>query len=57
MCRYDRILVMDGGTVAEYDSPLDLFDNGGIFRGMCDRSSIARDQVYEQCKGLRVQDG
>ncbi|KAJ8608779.1 hypothetical protein MRB53_039464 [Persea americana] len=43
---YDRILVMDAGNVAELDSPLALFDKGGIFRGMCDRSGIRREEFF-----------
>jgi ATP-binding cassette subfamily C (CFTR/MRP) protein 1 len=45
---YDRICVMDAGTIAELDSPLRLFDAGGIFRGMCDRSGIRRDDFFEK---------
>ena len=37
---YDKICVMDKGRVAEFDTPKALFDSGGIFRSMCDRSSI-----------------
>lgn len=40
---YDRVVVMDAGGVAEADSPLALFDAGGIFRGMCERSGIRRE--------------
>jgi ATP-binding cassette subfamily C (CFTR/MRP) protein 1 len=40
---YDRICVMDAGRIAELDTPLALFDKGGIFRGMCDRSGIRRE--------------
>jgi len=40
---YDRIIVMDQGGIAEVDTPLNLFDLGGIFRGMCDRSGIRRE--------------
>ncbi|KAF2157253.1 ABC multidrug transporter [Myriangium duriaei CBS 260.36] len=53
---YDRTLVMEGGQVAEYDSPLNLFDNGGIFRGMCDRSGITRDHIMSQREELRLTD-
>ncbi|EPQ29164.1 uncharacterized protein PFL1_03451 [Pseudozyma flocculosa PF-1] len=43
---YDRIAVFDQGQLAEYDSPLALFDRpDGIFRGMCERSSITRDEI------------
>ncbi|SMR55073.1 unnamed protein product [Zymoseptoria tritici ST99CH_1E4] len=45
---YDRILVMDQGQVAELDSPLKLYEReGGIFRGMCERSGIRRDDFFE----------
>ncbi|KAG0232234.1 hypothetical protein BGW42_008288 [Actinomortierella wolfii] len=37
---YDRVLVMDAGVIAEYDTPLNLMrKEGGIFRSMCERSS------------------
>ena len=43
---YDRIVVMDDGKVAEFDTPLALFDRpNSIFRGMCDRSGITREEV------------
>ncbi|EIW71607.1 hypothetical protein TREMEDRAFT_27765 [Tremella mesenterica DSM 1558] len=35
---YDRILVMDAGQVAEYDTPLALFDEpGSVFRSLCEK--------------------
>jgi hypothetical protein len=35
---YDRVIVMDQGTVAEFDEPLVLFDQAtSIFRGMVRR--------------------
>ncbi|KAF1965754.1 multidrug resistance-associated protein 5 [Bimuria novae-zelandiae CBS 107.79] len=43
---YDRICVMDQGTIAELDKPLALYDQGGIFRGMCDRSGIRREDFF-----------
>lgn len=39
---YDRICVMDQGKIAELDTPFALYEKGGIFRGMCDRSGISR---------------
>ncbi|KAE8844846.1 hypothetical protein PTNB85_03111 [Pyrenophora teres f. teres] len=42
---YDRICVMDAGVIAELDSPLKLYDEGGIFKGMCDRSGIKREEI------------
>ena len=44
---YDRICVMDQGNIAELDTPLRLYDSGGIFRGMCDRSGIRREDFFE----------
>ncbi|KAI6025090.1 hypothetical protein PISMIDRAFT_27312 [Pisolithus microcarpus 441] len=39
---YDRICVLDAGTIAEFDTPVNLYSiPNGIFRGMCDRSSIS----------------
>jgi len=37
---------MDAGNVAELDSPIALYDQGGIFRSMCDRSGIRRDDFF-----------
>ncbi|KAN0114469.1 P-loop containing nucleoside triphosphate hydrolase protein [Hyaloscypha variabilis] len=49
---YDRILVMDAGNVVELDSPLTLYDQGGIFRSMCDRSGIRREDFLQSDKSL-----
>ncbi|KAH6672921.1 ABC multidrug transporter-like protein [Halenospora varia] len=40
---YDRICVMDSGKIVELDTPFALYEQGGIFRGMCDRSGIRRE--------------
>jgi ABC-type multidrug transport system fused ATPase/permease subunit len=37
---YDRILVMDKGECAEFDTPKNLWLQNGIFRSMCDKSGI-----------------
>ena len=37
---YDRICVMDQGHVVELDTPRNLFEQGGIFREMCDQGGI-----------------
>ena len=47
---YDRILVMDQGNVAELDAPIELYDQGGIFRGMCDRSGIRREDFFNSAE-------
>ncbi|KAH8099948.1 ABC protein [Cristinia sonorae] len=45
---YDRILVMDAGNIAEFDTPLNLFmKHDGLFRGMCERSNISIDDIQK----------
>ncbi|KAF2099088.1 hypothetical protein NA57DRAFT_38826 [Rhizodiscina lignyota] len=44
---YDRILVMDAGRIAELDTPGRLYEAGGIFRGMCERSGIRREDFAD----------
>lgn len=43
---YDRICVMDKGRIVELDTPLNLFEQEGIFRGMCDKSHIVREDFF-----------
>ncbi|KAJ5724696.1 hypothetical protein N7493_006424 [Penicillium malachiteum] len=45
---YDRICVMDQGQIAEMDTPLALFDQDGIFRAMCERSGISRQDILDE---------
>ena len=40
---YDRICVMEQGRIAELDTPIKLWEECGIFRGMCDKSGIRRE--------------
>ena len=48
---YDRICVMDAGRIAEFDTPANLFGMAnGIFRGMCERSSITLDDILWAAK-------
>ncbi len=43
---YDRILVMDAGRVAEFDTPLNLFDNEqSIFRSLCEEAGLTREHI------------
>ncbi|KOS19402.1 Oligomycin resistance ATP-dependent permease YOR1 [Escovopsis weberi] len=52
---YDRICVMDAGRIAELDTPLALFKQGGIFTGMCARSGIRAadiERAREQLEAL-----
>ena len=52
---YDRICVMDAGTIAEFDTPANLFGiPDGIFRGMCERSSISLDDIVFAAKARGI---
>lgn len=43
---YDRICVMDAGEVAEFDTPVNLYQKtDGIFRGMCEHSNITLEDI------------
>ncbi|KAI6039827.1 ABC protein [Pisolithus marmoratus] len=45
---YDRVLVMDAGMVAEFDTPYHLYQKeGGLFRGMCEGSHITLEDIIE----------
>ena len=43
---YDRVIVMDGGKVAEFDTVLKLFDKAdSIFRSLCDEANLQRTDI------------
>ncbi|KAL1410097.1 hypothetical protein Q8F55_004100 [Vanrija albida] len=42
---WDRILVMNAGEIEDFGTPLDLFDAGGLFRTLCERSHISREEI------------
>ena len=42
---YDRICVMDNGNIAEFDTPEGLYVQNGIFRAMCEHSSVALEDI------------
>ena len=45
---YDRILVMDQGKVAEFDTPLNLFDKeDSIFRSLCNEANLSRQDIVK----------
>ncbi|KZT33501.1 multidrug resistance-associated ABC transporter [Sistotremastrum suecicum HHB10207 ss-3] len=51
---YDRIIVMDQGRVAEFDTPLALFDNGGsIFRSLCNEAGLSRQDIVRIRSGTQ----
>lgn len=52
---YDRICVMDQGRIAELDTPAELWRmEGGIFRGMCERSGIRVEDILGAKEELRL---
>ena len=51
---YDRICVLELGEIAELDTPANLFEAGGIFRGMCDRSGITLEDIRRAAEQRRA---
>ncbi|KAH9928634.1 ABC transporter [Fomitopsis serialis] len=52
---YDRICVMDAGGIAEFDTPANLYRmSDGIFRGMCERSTITLEDILYAAKARMV---
>ncbi|ORY35691.1 P-loop containing nucleoside triphosphate hydrolase protein [Naematelia encephala] len=49
---YDKILVMSDGRMEEFDTPLNLYDAGGFFTTMCQKSSLTRNDL-EAAASLR----
>lgn len=46
---------MEAGKVAEFDPPEVLYENiTGIFRGMCDRSSISQEDIRAAVKSREL---
>ncbi|KAJ7224976.1 ABC protein [Mycena haematopus] len=43
---YDRILVLDAGKIAEFDTPMNLFNKDeGLFRSLCEKSNITSSDI------------
>ncbi|KAI9439887.1 ABC transporter [Lactarius indigo] len=47
---YDRICVLDNGKIAEFGVPEVLYEQEGIFRGMCEHSSITLEDIRSSRK-------
>lgn len=45
---YDRVLVLDQGKIAEFDTVLNLFDKtDSIFRSLCDEANLQRVDIVK----------
>ena len=44
---YDRICVMHQGQIIELGTPRELWEFGGVFRGMCEKSGIGESEFSE----------
>jgi ATP-binding cassette, subfamily C (CFTR/MRP), member 1 len=44
---YDRICVMHQGHIIELGTPRELWELGGVFKGMCERSGIGEEEFSE----------
>ena len=54
---YDRILVMQAGAVAEFDTPLHLFDKeDSIFRSLCNEAKLTRQDILRIRSGIMKED-
>ena len=53
---YDRVCVMDDGNIAEFDAPDILHGQNGIFRTMCEHSSISLEDIRRARKERAVRD-
>ena len=48
---------MDAGGIAEFDTPENLYKRAdGIFRGMCERSTITLEDIQYAAKARAVDD-
>lgn len=45
---YDRVVVMDQGIVREVGAPKQLWDQGGIWKGMCEKAGITGEDFIFQ---------
>lgn len=50
---YDKIAVFDKGMLAEYDTPLSLYDRKQIFHDMCEKANLSREEIVKAQRGDR----
>lgn len=41
--KFDRIMVLDQGTIAQFDEPMNLYNADGIFREMCKKAELSSE--------------
>ncbi|KIJ49226.1 hypothetical protein M422DRAFT_225864 [Sphaerobolus stellatus SS14] len=52
---YDRVLVMDAGKVAEFDTPLNLYDRpDSVFRSLCDEANLSRQDILKIRNSVQI---
>lgn len=48
---YDKVAVFEKGTLAEYDTPLNLYDRQEIFHDMCEKANLRREEIVRAQQG------
>ncbi|KAI0528513.1 P-loop containing nucleoside triphosphate hydrolase protein [Xylaria digitata] len=48
---YDKVCVLEQGRVVEFDRPFNLWERGGAFRALCDRSCIKKQDFGQRSWG------
>ena len=49
---YDRVMVLDEGSIVEFDSPKNLFEKKeGIFRSMCIEANVSVEDIENSSFG------
>jgi ATP-binding cassette subfamily C (CFTR/MRP) protein 1 len=51
---YDRICVMENGRIVELDTPYTLYHRGGLFKSMCDRGGIRKEDFTADDKEIEM---
>lgn len=51
---YDKVAVFEKGSLAEYDTPLFLYDRKEIFHDMCEKANLSRDEIVRAQQAHRA---